>query len=59
MMSAPELLKAQMPTVRQVEANLRGYGYVKGTPEWVGAFNTELAYYRQFVGLLPPTKELQ
>jgi len=46
-----------MPTVRQIETNLKGYGYVKGTPEWLEAFNIELAYYRQFVGLLPqPTR---
>jgi len=52
-MNAPELLKAQMPTVRQIEANLLTYGYTKGTAEWSAAFDTELAYYRKFVGLLP------
>jgi len=47
-MTAPELLKAEMPLVRLVERNLIGYGYIKGTPEWFQAFGTELAYYRQF-----------
>jgi len=46
--SAPELLKAQMPLVRQCEANLQGYGYTKGTAEWHKAFDVEIAYYRQF-----------
>ena len=52
-MTAPELLKAQMPLVRQCEANLRRYGYTRGTPEWYKAFSTELAYYRQFGFTLP------
>lgn len=47
-LTAPELLKAEMPLVRLVERNLIGYGYLKGTPEWFQAFGTELAYYRQF-----------
>lgn len=47
-MTAPELLKEQMPLVRQIESNLRGYGYTKGTPEWRSAFDTELTYYRRF-----------
>jgi hypothetical protein len=47
-MTAPELLKAQMPLVRQCEANLQGYGYTKGTAEWHEAFDVEIAYYRQF-----------
>ena len=29
-MTAPELLKAEMPLVRLVERNLIGYGYIKG-----------------------------
>lgn len=47
-MTAPELLKAEMPLVRQVEANLQAYGYIKGTPDWHEAFGTEITYYRQF-----------
>ena len=47
-MTAPELLKAQMPLVRQIESNLREYGYTQGAIEWYRAFDTELAYYRQF-----------
>lgn len=47
-MTAPKLLKEQMPLVRLIESNLRGYGYTQGTFEWYKAFDMELAYYRQF-----------
>ena len=47
-MTAPELLKAQMPLVRQIEANLAAYGYKNSDEDYVKAFNTELAYYRKF-----------
>lgn len=47
-MSAPELLKAQMPLVRLVEANLASYGYVKGTEEYSKAFEIELAFFRKY-----------
>jgi len=46
--TAPELLKAQMPMVRQIEKNLAAYGYEKGTKEYQEAFDVELAYYRKF-----------
>lgn len=45
-MTAPELLKAQMPAVRQIEANLMLYGYTKGTPEWYAAFDIEITFFR-------------
>jgi hypothetical protein len=47
-MTAPELLKEQMPLVRRIEINLAGYGYVKGTAEYDKMFKFELAYYRKF-----------
>lgn len=47
-MTAPELLKAQMPLVRQIEANLAAYGYTKGTPEYWKAYGYELSMYRKF-----------
>jgi hypothetical protein len=47
-MTAPELLKAQMPLVRRIEINLQEYGYEKGSAEWYKAFEVELAYYRKF-----------
>lgn len=47
-MTAPELLKAEMPLVRIVETNLRRYGYIKGTKEWHDAFVIEISYYRKF-----------
>ena len=47
-MTAPELLQAEMPLVRRVEANLAAYGYVKGTIEWYHAFRVEIFYYRRF-----------
>ena len=49
-MTAPELLAAQIPMIREIERNLLSYGYVKGTPEWHRAFETELAFYRKFIG---------
>ena len=47
-MTAPELLKAQMPMVRQVIKNLHGYGYIEGTSDWFKAFNTEVVFYQIF-----------
>ena len=47
-MTAPELLKAQMPLVRRVRANLAEYGYTIGTPEYDHAFRVEIDYYRKF-----------
>lgn len=47
-MTAPELLKAQMPLVRRVLANLSKYGYIIGTPEYDHAYEVEIKYYRKF-----------
>jgi hypothetical protein len=51
-MTAPELLKAWMPTVRKIESELAANGYIKGTKEWTVAFDHSLAFYRKFVGML-------
>jgi hypothetical protein len=48
---APELLKQIMPMINEIHGNLVAYGYTKGTPEYDSAFNTELAFYRKFVGI--------
>ena len=49
-MTAPELLRQQMPMVREIEANLERLGYERGTPEWRQMFDYDLAFYRKFVG---------
>ena len=49
-MTAPELLKQQMPMVREIEANLDRLGYQRGTSEWRQMFDYDIAFYRKFVG---------
>lgn len=49
-MTAPELLKAQMPVVREIEGSLLKDGYLQGTPEWQVAFDTAMRFHRWFVG---------
>lgn len=49
-MTAPELLKQQMPMVREIEQNLLRLGYVPGTDEWRQMFDYDIAFYRRFVG---------
>ena len=49
-MTAPELLKRQMPMVREIESILEFYGYTKGTQEWKGMFEYQILFYRKFVG---------
>ena len=48
--SAPELLKRQMPMIREIESILAYYGYIKGTPEWKEMFDYQILFYRKFVG---------
>ena len=50
-MTAPELLRAMMPQIREIEDNLERLGYVPGTEEWRQMFEYDLAFYRQFVGM--------
>lgn len=47
-MTAPELLKEQMPLVRRIEAELASHGYIKGTEEYNEQFDHSLAFYRKF-----------
>lgn len=49
-MSAPQLLKAEMPLVRHVEAALLAYGYKKGDAGYDHAFETEIKFCRMFGG---------
>ncbi len=49
-MTAPELLKREMPLYRQCEANVRAFVYEPGTPEFREALAIEIQFYRQFVG---------
>ena len=49
-MTAPELLKRQMPSIREIESILEFYGYTKGTPEWLEMFNYQILFYRKFAG---------
>lgn len=50
-MTAPELLKAQMPLINTIKQNLLSHGYKEGTKEWFDAFDVELSFYRKFVAL--------
>jgi hypothetical protein len=47
-MTAPELLKQQMPMIQEIEQNLEFYGYVKGTTEWGQMFKDMISFYRRF-----------
>lgn len=49
-MTAPELLKREMPLYRECEANVRAFGYQPGTQEFCRAMEIEIAFYRKFVG---------
>jgi hypothetical protein len=45
---APELLKAEIPLVRQIEQELEQHGYEKGTEEYRKVFNHMLSFHRKF-----------
>lgn len=47
-MSAPELLRAEMPLVRMINAELLREGYQEGTEEYREAFKHEILFYRKF-----------
>ena len=47
-MTAPQLLKAEMPLVRHVEAMLMAYGYKRGDAGYDHAFETEIKFCRMF-----------
>jgi len=48
-MTAPELLKRELPLVRHLEALVKAYGYTPGTAEFINAFNVEITFYRKYV----------
>lgn len=47
--TAPELLKRELPLVRHLEALVGAYGYKPGTAEFTKAFNVEISFYRKYV----------
>jgi len=47
-MTAPELLKAELPLVRFIESELAECGYVRDTEAYNETFDHLLAFYRQF-----------
>ena len=48
MLTAPELLKLEMPLVRQINRELESNGYIKGTKEYYSVFNSTHTFYRKF-----------
>lgn len=47
-MTAPELLKAEMPLIRRIRLNLAEMGYKFGDAEYLHLFDVQLSYYRKF-----------
>jgi hypothetical protein len=47
-MTAPELLKAEMPLVRRIWLNLSELGYTKKGKDYEHMFNVQILYYRKF-----------
>ena len=47
-MTAPELLRAEMPLVRRIVADLTAHGYVKGTAEYNAMFDDMIKFHRWF-----------
>ena len=45
---APELLKAEIPLVRQIEKEMAAHGYEKGTEEYKKVFDHMLSFHRKF-----------
>ena len=48
MRTAPELLKAEMPLVRRIAADLATHGYVRGTTEYAAMFDDMIKFHRWF-----------
>lgn len=48
LMTAPELLKLEMPLVRHIEQELMVHGYKPGTSEYNTVFKHTIAIYRKF-----------
>jgi hypothetical protein len=47
-MTAPELLREQMPLVRRIVADLEANGYTKGTAEYNAMFDDMIKFHRWF-----------
>lgn len=47
-MTAPELLKQQMPLVRRIDTDLLALGYVKGSAEYDAMFTDMVKFHRWF-----------
>lgn len=47
-MTAPELLKREMPLVRRIVADLAAHGYVQGTKEYEAMFTDMVKFHRWF-----------
>jgi hypothetical protein len=47
-MTAPELLKQEMPLVRRIDADLAEHGYVKGSAEYYQMFADMVKFHRWF-----------
>lgn len=47
-MTAPALLREQMPLVRRIVADLTAHGYVKGTAEYNSMFDDMIKFHRWF-----------
>lgn len=45
---APELLKAEIPLVREIERSMAQHGYEKGTEEYKKVFDQMLSFHRKF-----------
>lgn len=45
-MTAPELLRAEMPLVRMILSELAGAGYIPGTPEHEAMFVDLIKFHR-------------
>lgn len=47
-MTAPELLRQEMPLVQRIEADLAKDGYIKGSAEYNAMFVHAIKFHRRF-----------
>lgn len=55
-MTAPELLRKEMPLVRRIVADLEANGYTKGTAEYTAMFDDMIKFHRWFGWTVKETK---
>ena len=48
MLSAPQLLRAEMPLVRYINQELAQNGILPDSEDYIEHFNMSIKYYRQF-----------